>query len=278
MRTAVLENERAIKGGNIAVPIPRSQLKSPGMSLRANVVIVLHQIRSPDNLGAIARLMANFGFSSLCLSDPTTYAFSAAEKLAIKSEHVLERLVVARSLDEALGDCVYACGTSSRTSIKGREVIGPMLAAERLVAEAERGKVALVFGGEKRGLSDEELALCQDIAAIPTEAVQPSMNLSQSAAVLLFLCARELARPPVSGREGGAEEGARLETVSVLQRHMRGALLSAGFLNPQAPEHILNELVRSLLRGRLSRREAELWLTAFKQLERALAAGGQGES
>ena len=214
--------------------------------------------------------MANFGFSTLRLSDPTTYAFSAAEKLAVKGEQVLQGLAVARSLDECLTDCVYACGTSSRSIIKGREVVGPMQAAERLMAEAERGKVALVFGGEKRGLSDEELSLCQDIAVIPTETAQPSMNLSQSAAVMLFLCAREQTRKSMSGGQVSPGEGARLGTVAMLEQHLMDVLLSVGFLNSQAPDLIRSELIRSLLRGRLSQREAELWLAAFKQIERAL--------
>lgn len=236
--------------------------------LRGNVCVVLHQIRSPDNLGAIARLMANFGLSTLRLSDPTTYAFTAAEKLAIKGERILEHMSIAKSLPEAVGDCVYACGTSSRRAIKGRVVIDPEEAAARLARESERGRVALVFGGEKRGLSDEELASCQDIAAIPTDEAQPSMNVSQSAAVMLFLCSRQ---QRAASEPGASEEGATLQLASVLEERMKAALLRASFLNPQAPEHVLRELMRSLLRAQLSQREAQLWLTAFKQLERALS-------
>src|SRR6187401_182914 len=94
-------------------------------AIRANLLVVCHQLRSPDNLGAIARLLANFGFSQLTLSDPVTHAFKDAEKLAIGAEHVLGAMQVARDLREALGGAVYACATTSRASLKGRTPITP---------------------------------------------------------------------------------------------------------------------------------------------------------
>ena len=236
------------------------------MSLRAALNVVLHQTRSPDNLGAIARIMANFGFSKLALSDPTTYAFSSAEKLAVRGEAVLAKMKVHRSLEEALEDAVYACGTTSR-HLARREALSPEEAVSRLAFHAKRGEVALVFGGEKRGLSDAELSLCHDVLVIPTDAAHPSMNLAQSAAVLLYLCAR--AGAAGEGDAGGSPEpGAPMATLRALEERMKEVLLAAGYLNPQAPEHILAELWRTLARAGLNRREAELWLAAFKQLGR----------
>jgi tRNA/rRNA methyltransferase len=139
-----------------------------------------------------------------------------------------------------------------------------------LAEESARGRVALVLGGEQRGLSDEELAVCADVLVIPTSEVQPSMNLAQAAAVLLFLCSREAAEAP---QPAATEPGARMGTVNALSGRMREVLLSAQFLNPQAPEHVLHELEQTLLRARLTQREAELWLTAFKHLERAVKRG-----
>lgn len=240
------------------------------MSLAGQLTVVLHQTRSPDNLGAVARVMANFGFSRLILSDPATYAFRGAERLAVKGEGVLEGMAVARDLPEALTDCVYAVGTTSRTQLKGRTSLTPEEAVRRLAQESARGRVALVLGGEQRGLSDEELAHCADVLIIPTSEVQPSMNLAQAAAVLLYLCGREGAQAPTSE---APEPGARMGTLNALGQRMQEVLLSAQFLNPQAPEHVLHELERTLLRARLSQREAELWLTAFKHLERAVKRG-----
>jgi tRNA/rRNA methyltransferase len=237
-----------------------------------NLTVVLHQTRSPENLGAVARVMANFGFSRLVLSDPATYAFRGAERLAVKGDTVLEGMAVARDIPEALSDCVYAVGTTSRTDIEGRTVLSPEEGVARLWEQSRRGRVGLVLGSEQRGLSNEELASCADVLAIPTSEVQPSMNLAQAAAVLLYLCSRE-------GRQAeqapAPEPGARMGTLRALGERMEQVLLEAQFLNPQAPEHILHELERSLLRARLTQREAELRLTAFKHLGRAVR-GGQG--
>ena len=240
------------------------------MGLAEQLTVVLHQTRSPDNMGAVARVMANFGFLRLVLSDPATYAFRGAERLAVKGEAVLERMAVARNLPEALTDCVYAVGTTSRTQLKGRVALTPEQAVRRLAEESARGRVALVLGGEQRGLSDEELAQCAEVLVIPTSEMQPSMNLAQAAAVLLYLCGREGAQQPVPA---AAEPGARMGTLSALSGRMNEVMLSAEFLNPQAPEHVLHELERTLLRARLTQREAELWLTAFKHLGRAVKRG-----
>jgi tRNA/rRNA methyltransferase len=237
------------------------------------LTVVLHQTRSPDNLGAVARVMANFGFSRLILSDPATYSFRGAERLAVKSDTVLERMAVARELPEALKDCVYAVGTTSRTQLKGRVALTPEEAVRKLAEESARGRVALVFGGEQRGMSDEELARCTDVLVIPTSDVQPSMNLAQSAAVLLYLCHRQGMEPTPAPKAAVEEPGARLGTLNALAARMREVLLRAEFLNPQAPEHVLNELELTLMRARLTQREAELWLTAFKHLGRAVTRG-----
>ncbi|MGQ0506552.1 MAG: RNA methyltransferase [Myxococcaceae bacterium] len=231
--------------------------------LRDRLVVVCHQIRSADNLGAIARLMANFGLPELRLSDPLTYALRDADKLAIKGARILDGMKVCRSLDEALEDCTFACGTTSRTEVKGRVTCAPVVAIDSLSDRAPEGKVALVFGGEKRGLSDDELQRCHEVLVIPTTLEQPSMNLAQSAAVLFYLCSR-VSTPTLTDQPPAAP----LQLVQVLEEKMREVLLAKGFLNPQAPDHVLTEMSRSLIKGRLTQREAELWVAAFKKLAR----------
>jgi tRNA/rRNA methyltransferase len=237
--------------------------------LRPRLTVVLHQIRVPENLGAVARLMRNFGFERLVLSEPQLIAdLSDAEKMARRGSDLLDRMVVTQSLDEALKDCVYALGTTSRDAIERRATIDPETAVARLAEHAARGNVALVIGGEKRGLSDEDLSRCQDISVIPTEAEpQPSMNLAQATAVMLYLCSRadrevqpEAARP----------EGARLQVVKVFETLLKDVLLSAEFLNPKSPQYVLEELMQSLHRGQLTQRELELWLGAIKAVDRVI--------
>jgi tRNA/rRNA methyltransferase len=210
--------------------------------------------------------MANFGFAHLILSDALTYDFRPAEKLALKGEAVLEQLRLERSLSDAVAGSVYALGTTSR-EVSGRAALTPEAGAQRLVEKARGGRVSLVLGGEKRGLSDADLAVCQEVVRIPTHSTQPSMNLAQAAAVLMYVCAHADNTASESPAQA-TEPAAPLGLVRSMQEHMQRALLDAGFLNPQAPEHILNELVRSLLRGGPSAREVALWKAAFEKLAR----------
>ena len=225
-------------------------------------VVVCHQLRSPENLAAVARAMANFGLTELILSDPQTHEFRAAGRIAVKADSVMEEFQVAQTLDEALTKVVYAVGTTSRAELKRFTPLTPEQAIGRLAAHSARGKVALVLGGEKRGLSDDELSRCQDVLVIPTPGPQPSMNLSHAASILFYLCSRHDAPPPAE------IPGASLGMLKRLESKMQDALLAAEFLNPQAPEHVLTELSRALVRGQLTEREAQIWLAAFEHLLR----------
>jgi tRNA/rRNA methyltransferase len=211
--------------------------------------------------------MANFDFPHLILSDPHLVDRGEAARLAVRGEQVLAGLTVAPDLGAALEGVVYAVGTTSRAELHGRATLSPEAAVARLREASARGKVALVLGGERRGLSDEDLLRCQDALVIPTGAVQPSMNLAQAAAVLLYLCAREARERPPPPPE---PEGAPLGLVQALEGWARQVLLEVDVLNPRGPDARVNELVQVLLRARMSPREAQLWLASFKALARRL--------
>jgi tRNA/rRNA methyltransferase len=237
--------------------------------LRTQLDVVCHQIRLPENLGAVARLCANFGVARVILSDAELVSRRDAERVAVGSTSVLDGMKHVPTLEAALQDAVFALGTTGRSLVRGRRSLLPEEAVGMLWKEAARGRVALVLGGEQRGLSDDELERCHAICVIPTSPVQPSMNIAQAAAVLLYLCARADDERPTALHEGPAPaEGARMQTLLALEARMQDVLLRAEFLNPEAPEHILRELSRSLVKGQLSQREAELWLSAFAHLGR----------
>lgn len=241
------------------------------MLLRQQLRVVLHQIQSAENLGAVARLLANFDVPVLRLSDPRLEDTEEAHRTAVHAGHVLDAAVRLPRLEDAVGDAVYVLGTSGRDALRGRAPLSPEEGIARLRAAAARGPVALVFGGERRGLSDDELALCQDVACIPAPGPQPSMNLAQAAAVLLYLASRADDAPgPAVDPDPGAPQALR----EVLRRRMERALRAADGLNPQSPLPVLDEMLRALDRAQLSRREAELWAAAWKQVARAAGAPG----
>lgn len=232
----------------------------------SRVRIVLYQVQAPDNLGAVARAMKNAGLARLVLAAAVTRDLGSARRVAVDSEEILDRAVIAGSLAEALAGATYVVGTTSR-AVDGRPAITPREVAEAVSSATAAEEAAIVFGGERRGLSNAELDLCPRVATIPASPAKSSMNLAQAVAVFgyeLFL--RSLEAPA----EAPPRPRAPAEALERLYARMREVLLGAGFLSPQNPELILSELKRLLERGEPTPREAELWLAAFKQLERAM--------
>ncbi len=230
----------------------------------SRVRIVLHEVRSSENLGAVARAMKNMGLSRLCLVNPIADRH-AAMRVAVDSEDVLDSAQIATDLVGALGPAGFVAGTTSR-GIEGRPSMTPRALAEAVSRETARGEVAILFGSERRGLSNAEVDHCHAVVTIPSSPAKPSMNLAQAVAVVGYeLYLASLASAPV---EPGAPR-ASAEALERLYDRMRTVLLAAGFLSPQNPDLILSELKRSLERSEPTPREAELWLAAFKQLERA---------
>jgi TrmH family RNA methyltransferase len=224
---------------------------------------VLNRPRNSQNIGAAARALANTGAGSLYVVEPLAFDRTQAAKLAAGADDVLERMRVVRTLEEALGDCVDVVMTT------GRPVAGaltPEETAARLIAST--GSAALVFGDEVRGLTNRDLRRAAAVATIPT-AGKSSLNLAQ--AVLVFgyeiLKARGQAALPARSEEPLADE----RMLSLLRERARPLLLAAGFLNPQQPDAVLDELVGLARRARPSRREAELLLAAVAQLDRTRA-------
>ena len=222
--------------------------------------LVLLRPRVPENLGAVARAMKNLGLSDWALVEPKTLDFQAARRVAVHAEDLLDRPKLAQSLDEAVADCVWVVGTSSR-KVRGKRVLSPQEVAEEAL---RRGRTALVFGDERSGLSNAELDRCHDLSTIPAEPDQPSLNLAQ--AVLLY--GWELRRgAPGAARPAPQGGGASDRELAVLERALREALRECGFL--RGPErHALRDLLATLRRARLSKREARLWIAAVQGLRR----------
>jgi TrmH family RNA methyltransferase len=141
-----------------------------------------------------------------------------------------------------------------------------------VVRRAAHGEVAVVFGEERRGLSDEELELCQAVCTIPTSPAYDSMNLAQAVAVVAY----ELALAAGAGLPAPppGPEPARHATLEALWARLGALLEGAGYLNPQNPAQILAEWRRLLARAEPTQREVELLLAAVKALQRKVRLDG----
>jgi tRNA/rRNA methyltransferase len=237
----------------------------------SRVRIVLHEVRSAENLGAVARAMKNMGLEHLNLVHPLVEDFDLARRVAVDSEELLERAHITGDFRSAIGSATLVVGTTSR-QVDGRTSMSPRALAKAVASETARGSVAIVFGSERRGLSNAEIDLCQEVATIPSSPSKPSMNLAQAVTVIgyeLYLASLEPPPPP------GKLLRADAEALQRLYDRMKDVLLQSGFLSPQNPDLILSELKRFIERCQPSPREAELWLAAFKQIERAINSRGE---
>ncbi len=247
----------------------------------ARVTLVLHRPSSAENLGAVARVMKNFGLARLAVVAPPSWTglprgggpgtareevLRRARKTARRAADLLEAAQVHPDLRAALAGATWACGTSSR-AIEGRPALSPRQLAAEVARRAAAGPVAVVFGEERRGLSDRELTLCQAVCTIPTRAAYDSMNLAQAAAVVCYelALAGEGEAPAAAASAPG---GARHATVEALWDALRAVLAEAGYLNPQNPEHILAEWRRVLARAEPTQRDVELLLAGARALLR----------
>ena len=167
--------------------------------------VVLVSPRNPLNIGAAARAMANFGFRHLVVVAPYEEHWREA-KSAVGASELLQNARRAESLQGAVTDCSLVIGTGTLAHRKPEQTVIPLpeLTPFIDVEFARGGRVALVFGPEKRGLTREDLALCHMLVEIPTDARQPSMNLGQAVAVCLYeLAARRKTGPHPSDKNKG---------------------------------------------------------------------------
>jgi TrmH family RNA methyltransferase len=231
-----------------------------------HLCVVLVGTRNPLNLGAAARAMSNFGFLRLRVVNPYAIAFREARS-AVGATPLLAAAQEYPSLANAVADCTLVVGT---TAVRHRELHHPLRRLEsgaRLIRkELTNGQVALVFGSEKTGLSNQDLSHCSWLIHIATHQQQLSMNLGQAVAVCLYELVRDHRALVASANNPAAATRA---TGSEIER-ISGALLEAlhfsGYVNPIAASSTEERVRRMVRRLNLSSRDADLWLGMLRQI------------
>jgi TrmH family RNA methyltransferase len=236
--------------------------KVPG-PVASNLKIVLVSPRNPLNIGAAARAMSNFGFLELRLVNPYEVAFKEA-KSAVKAQAVLEQAKEYPTIAEAVADCSLVVGT---TSIGPRALEHPLRRLEyggKLVAKKmANAPVALLFGSEKFGLSNEDMSHCHSLMRIPTRDEHGSMNLGQAVAVCLY----EISRNPAAAKfEPEAKRAANAETNERLTELLEGVLARSGYVHSRTEGSTRMKLRRLIRRQNLNAHDAEVWLGILRQI------------
>ncbi len=235
-------------------------------SALARVRVVLARPSHPGNIGAAARALKTMGFDDLRLVAPRHFPDPDATAMAAGAADVLARAQVHATLEGALADCTAAFGFSAR----GRGLSHPPLALREAAPEMARaaaaGPVALVFGNETSGLTNEELLRCQRHVAIPAKPAYGSLNLA--AAVQLGCYEVAVAADAHAAPEGGAGSGATGDDVQGLFAHLEAAALACGYLDAARPGRFMERMRRLLARAGLEREEVKLLrglLAAFEK-------------
>ena len=227
-------------------------------SVLDNVVVVLVSTRNPLNIGAAARAMTNFGFSQLRVVNPYQLAFREA-KSAVRAAAVLRDAQEFSSLADAIADCTLVVGT---TAARDRKLDHPLRVLQHgatlIRREMSSGKVALVFGSEKRGLSNQDFSHCDWLMRIQTQPQQPSMNLGQAVAVCLYAISRS--RRVVTADQ--KERKVRSADLERLAEVLCESLVLSGYSKRNE-----KEVVRTLLRRlRFSEDDSQLLLGMLRKM------------
>lgn len=219
--------------------------------------------RNPLNIGAAARAMANFGFSRLRVVNPYDVAFREARS-AVGAAPLLRSAEEFSSLAEAIGDCRLVVGT---TAVGHRELQHPIRRLEygaRLIRKAlAQAPVALLFGSEKFGLSNDDLSHCHWLMRIPTVNADLSMNLGQAVALCLYELARDPKaanlRPQRIQRAGAAEN----EQITAM---LMDALNRSGYVNPVTAASTEQKVRRLVRRLDIAARDAPVLMGMLRQM------------
>ena len=242
-------------------------------SARSRIRVVLVGPREPGNVGATARAIANTGLGELVVvaSDRTRLDDPRASRMAAGGADVLERARVAATLDEALADTVLAAGFTARARVRIEPAPGTLReVAPRILREAERGMVALVFGPEDHGLTNVDLDRCTVLVTIPADERYPVLNLAASVLVAGYelVGAERSTGAPAGTPEAtpGALTPASLSELERLYERFDQVLVKARFLKMRRRQGLVT-LRGIVARTALQRREYRFLMGALERIE-----------
>jgi len=255
----------------------------PTLSDFDRLCVVLVSTRNPLNIGAAARAMSNLGFLHLRVVNPYEASFREARS-AVGAAPLLARAEQYSSVAEAVADCSLVIGT---TAVGKRELHHPLrllqdaapLIRKRMLAG---DRVALLFGSEKRGLSNDDFSHCHWLMHIPTREEHTSMNLGQAVAVCLYELARSAAKTGNRTRSKTISKTEKLQPAAAgkLERittMLIDALHASGYLGERAIAAKEEKIRRMVRRLELSSADAEVWLGMLRQMLWKMKPPGNGQ-
>ena len=228
-----------------------------------NIRVILVRPRGSGNIGSIARAMKNMGQTELAIVGKARTRSFWARAMAVHGRDILENAKCYDTLRQAIADCALAVGTTCRSGLYRKHSRTPREVAADIIAAAQTGKVALIFGPEDHGLSNKDLEHCQLLMTIPAQPDYQSLNVAQAAVVCLY----ELYLATMASIPNSEIQRAPAEDIERLFDRMRAVLLKIGFLDSENPEHMLLAFRRILGRAGLEDKDVRIFTGLFRQIE-----------
>lgn len=231
---------------------------------------VLVETSHPGNIGAAARAMKNMGLSKLVLVNPCEYRNYDCYARASGADELVDSALVYSDLESAIAGSSHVIGTSARLRSLSWPQLNPRQAAESIESLQGSSEVSVVFGRERSGLTNEELALCASLLVIPTAGEFSSLNVAAAVQVvayeIMMTCHSE-ASPATDSHEPPAEQS----ELALFYEHLFSVMEEVEYLDPANPRLLYSRVRRLFNRGRLSRSEVQMlrgFLSAVEKLKR----------
>jgi tRNA/rRNA methyltransferase len=219
-----------------------------------NIAIVLHRPRFPENIGAAARAMRNMGIRKLVVVDPENCDLTKILRLATHvASDVVEEMEVFCNLPEALSGFSYVVGTTARKGGKRPAVPSPSLLAQKLIPISFENQIAIVFGPEDRGLTNEDTRCCNELVNIPT-AEFSSLNLAQSVMVMCY----ELFTVCIERPQSFVPRLAERHELDGMYEQLKDILVRIDYIKPDNPDYWIHKLRYFFTRIQLRAREVSI--------------------
>jgi TrmH family RNA methyltransferase len=234
-----------------------------------NIKIVMVGTTHPGNIGAAARAMNNMCFSQLALVDPQCPVGEIAYARASGASHVLDNRETCDDLQQALADSHLVVAASARRRSLAWPELDPPALADRLLDMEDHCRVALVFGREHSGLTNEEMQMCNYMVCIPTNPAFSSLNLASAIQVICYeIYTRGFSRPPTVRETEAQDLPASGMEVEGFFEQLQRVLLACQFLDSDNPGLIMQRLRRLYLRSELTRNEINILRGMLRAIEK----------
>jgi tRNA (cytidine32/uridine32-2'-O)-methyltransferase len=242
--------------------------------LFANIRIVLVNTSHPGNIGAAVRAMKTMGFHQLILVNPKSFPDARATERAAQAADMLGKIIVTQTLPEAIQDCQIVFGTSTRNRGLAWPLYHSREAAEKISAMASDGtQIAVVFGNEQSGLSNDELQYCHFQIEIPANPEYSSLNLAAAVQIVCYELRMAFHQSITVAKLSAKKNSDELATSAELENfydHFENVLYKIDFLKLTRSTRIIHRLHRIFNRAQLEKREVNILRGILTAMEKSL--------